>query len=155
MLRFDLLHFAAGACFIVVATFLGGAFYASLGSSSKIELGTVSGRVTFHGRPQPNLCIDFVPAGGGRGSEGRTNQQGHYQAIYSLDKAGVLVGLQEVLICVPEVLDHANNPVIPRRILYSADVEIHEGQNQLDFDLANWQATNSHRLTDVAPVRAE
>jgi hypothetical protein len=137
MLRFNLLNFAAGACFVVVATFLGGAFYASLGHGSPVALGTVSGQVTFHGRPQPNLCVDFVPADGGRGSEGLTNPQGQYQAIYTVDKVGVLVGRQEVTISVPEVLDRANNPVVPRKILYTADVEIRQGANQLDFDLAN------------------
>ena len=137
MLRFNLLNFAAGACFVVVATFLGCAFYASLRRGSTVALGTVSGQVTFHGRPQPNLYIDFVPAGGGRGSEGLTNSQGHYQAIYTLDKVGALVGQQGVIISVPEVLDHANNPIVPRKILHSANVKISPGANQLDFDLAN------------------
>jgi hypothetical protein len=137
MLRFNLLNFAAGGCMLLVATFLGGAFYASLEHPSTVELGTVSGLVTFHGRPQPNLCVDLVPAGGGRGSEGRTDKNGRYQAIYTTEKVGALVGQQQVIISVPEILDSHLNIITPRKPLLSTNVEVHSGTNQFDFDLAN------------------
>ncbi|HEY2828185.1 MAG TPA: hypothetical protein VGJ04_11355 [Pirellulales bacterium] len=137
MLRFNLLNFAAGACLLVGLTFVAGAFYASLGHSSSVELATITGKVTLHGQPQPNLSVDFVPIGGGRGSEGRTDLHGCYQAIYTRDKAGALVGQQQVIISVPEVLDSHLNIVVPRKQLLTADVEVHSGANQFDFDLAN------------------
>jgi hypothetical protein len=136
-MRVNLLNFAVGACVVLVAAFLGGAFYASLGHTSTVELATITGRVTLHGRPQPNLYVDFVPAGGGRGSEGLTDKQGHYQEIYTWEKAGAVVGRQEVIISVPEILDQSLNVVTPRKQLFSADIEVHHGANQLDFDLAN------------------
>jgi hypothetical protein len=137
MLRFNLLNFAAGACLLAVLTFVAGAFYASLGHTSSVELATITGKVTLRGRPQANLSVDFVPIGGGRGSEGRTDQQGCYQAIYTRDKAGALVGQQLVIISVPEVLDSHLNIVVPKKQLLSSNVEVHSGANQFDFDLAN------------------
>jgi hypothetical protein len=135
MLRFNLLNFAAGACLLIVATFLAGAFYASFGRSSAIELGAVDGQVTIHGQPQPNLYVDFVPEGGGRGSQGRTDRQGNYKAVYTLDKTGALLGRQEVVISIPEKLDHSNNLISPRVVLYSADVEVRPGVNRFDFEI--------------------
>jgi hypothetical protein len=135
VLRF--FYFVTGACIILVVTFLGAAFYASLGHSSNVQLGSVSGLVTFHGRPQPNLCVDLVPAGGGRGSEGRTDKNGRYEAIYTTEKEGALVGQQQVIISVPEILDSHLNIITPRKPLLSTNVEVHAGTNQFDFDLAN------------------
>jgi hypothetical protein len=137
MLRLDFLHVVAGACLIIVATFLAGAFYASLGQTPTVNLAPISGRVTFHGKPQPNLLIEFVPVAGGRGSEGCTDSQGHYQVIYTPEKVGALVGQQEAVISTPEVLDHHGNLVVPRKVLLSTDVDVHPGANQFNFDLAS------------------
>ena len=135
MLRFS--YLVTGACTLLVATFLAGAFYASLAHTSTVELGAVNGLVTFHGRAQPNLCVDFIPAEGGRGSVGHTDQQGRYQAIYTNFKDGAVVGWHQVTISVPEVLDSSQNIICPRKKLLSANVEVHSGANRFDFDLAN------------------
>jgi hypothetical protein len=132
-----LFYIATGIYVVLVVVFIGGAFYASLEHGPTVQLGAVTGLVTFHGRPQPNLSVDFEPIHGGRGSEGRTDQHGRYQALYTTDKAGALVGKQRVIISVPEEVDASRNITTPRKPLISTDVDVHAGANQLDFDLAN------------------
>ncbi len=135
MLR--LFYIITGLCIVLVVTFLGAAFYASLAPAPTVQLGAVTGLVTFHGRPQPNLCVDFVPADRARGSEGRTDEHGRYQAIYTNTKAGGFVGPQNVIISVPEIFDSEQRIVVPRKPLISRDVQVHSGPNTFDFDLAN------------------
>lgn len=133
-------NFLTAVCIVLVVLFLGAAFCASLVHTSGVELAAVNGRVTFHGRPQEDLCVEFVPVAGGRGSEGRTDHDGHYKAIYTTDKEGVLVGSQKVIISTAEVYDSAQRVVAPRKALITANVEVHSGSNQFDFDVADRQA---------------
>jgi hypothetical protein len=137
MLRINFLHLAACGSMVVVIGFVTTAFLASLAQQPTVELGAVNGRITFHGRPQSNLRVDFIPPDGGRGSEGRTDGYGRYRAFYTRDRAGVLLGHQQVLISVPEVFDSSQNITSPRKPLLSTKADVHTGANELDFDLAD------------------
>ncbi len=46
--------------FIMVITFLAGTFYASLAHPTNVELASVDGRITKHGRGQPGLWVDYL-----------------------------------------------------------------------------------------------
>jgi hypothetical protein len=135
-----LFNYLTAICIVLVVLFLGAAFCASLIHTSGVELATVGGRVTFHGRPQENLCVEFVPVYGGRGGEGRSDREGRYKAIYSNDKEGVPVGPQKVIISTAEVYDTAQRVITPRKALLTTNIEVHSGVNELDFDVAEKSA---------------
>jgi hypothetical protein len=97
------------------------------GCGSGIELGKVTGRITKNGKPQPNLLICFSPGQGRRGSEGFTDEDGHYTLIYTTDKYGAVLGSQRVTITTEKN---------PGKNLLSKDVEVASGPNTFDFDLA-------------------
>ena len=52
-------------------------------------------------------------------------------------KPGHWSGRQRVFISVPEEVDSSRNMITPRKPLITADVDVHAGANQLDFDLAD------------------
>ena len=134
-----LLHTAVVILSIIVAAFLVCAFYASLVQPSPVELCPVTGRITFHGRPQPDLHVEFVPTDGRRGSEGFTDAEGRYEAFYTRDKAGVLVGQHDAIVSIPAVFDAQQHIIASRRQLFSRTIKVQPGTNQFDFDLGDRQ----------------
>ena len=82
------------AAYVIVAAFLG------CGDSGP-KVVAVSGRVTRHGKPVPNLTISFVPQGGGRPSQARLDQDGRFKLVHGLDKDGAEVGTHTVSVSFP------------------------------------------------------
>ena len=62
-------------------------------------MGTVTGVVTFNGKPLPNAEISFEPKGK-RFSFGTTDEEGRYEMKYIRDEKGVAVGESVVRITV-------------------------------------------------------
>jgi hypothetical protein len=102
-------------------------------NSSGVQLGTVTGKVTKNGKPQPKITIFLTPEGGGRPSEGLTNENGEYQMVYTRDLMGALVGKQRLTIST--AAKFKNNDMIPGTQLVSKEVEVNSGSNIFDVDL--------------------
>lgn len=100
-------------------------------SSSGVQVGTVTGRITKNGKPQSQLLVYLTPLDHGRGSQGVTDENGHYQMVYTRDIMGALVGKHRFLITTPIKGDSAQGTE-----LFSKEVEVQSGPNTFDFDLA-------------------
>lgn len=55
------------------------------------EIGQVTGTITVDGSPKANVIVAFQPEGG-RPSQGITDDQGHYELVYSRDANGAKIG---------------------------------------------------------------
>ncbi|HJZ90964.1 MAG TPA: hypothetical protein VKE40_08830 [Gemmataceae bacterium] len=75
------------------------------GCSGGKKIVPVSGVVKLNGQPYPNAIVTFQPLGSekepnvGRGSSGKTDDNGHYTLVYDGEKPGALVGKHRVRIC--------------------------------------------------------
>lgn len=112
----------------------------SLGCSArKVEVAKVSGTVLLDGEPLTNAIVVFEPRGG-RPSRGRTNEDGHYQLLYTFDTAGAVVGPCSVTISTAvELEDGSFAPErVPRRYFdpKALAVEVRPRGNVLDFKLS-------------------
>lgn len=125
--RFSLCVAISISCHVVIA---------SAGCNSDTELGTVQGRVTKDGKPLPKLWVEFRPAAG-RPAEGRTDSNGHYELRYTMDKKGAVAGKNRVSISSGGETDSRDNELSPRREIYSGEVEVESGSNELDFSIGN------------------
>jgi hypothetical protein len=61
------------------------------GRKAAIEVVPITGTVTWHGTPVPDLFVNFEPAKG-RPSWAMTDAQGKYETHYTPDQPGVLAG---------------------------------------------------------------
>jgi hypothetical protein len=104
------------------------------GCGSGIKLGTVTGKVTKQGKPQPNVWLVFAPLEGGRPSHARTDQNGFYDMQY-IAQDGVLVGRTRVQIGAGGETDARGNPLSQAKELLTKEVEVQSGANTFDFDL--------------------
>jgi hypothetical protein len=102
---------------------------------SDLDLGSVQGKLTKNGQPQRDLWVEFVPVAGGRPAEGRTNSEGHYELRYTSDKPGALVGRHRVRIYSGGELDARDNELSPRKEVFSSEVDVQSGDNELDFSI--------------------
>ena len=127
------------------------------------DLGEVHGKVTMDGKPLPNAIVSFTPLEGGRGSTGRTNENGEYTLIYA-DQEGALPGKHRVRIAsMPESVepqeeygsddprygqqssaaDYAKaggqRETIPPRYNTESNLEeeVTDGDNEINFDLTS------------------
>jgi hypothetical protein len=106
-------------------------------------LGNAQGVITIDGKPTKDLTVRFIPIGGGRCALGRTDENGHYEMLYSATATGALVGPVRVEItAAEEATDERGNTrmkpeTIPAR--YNTDSELKadvgSGDNTFDFDL--------------------
>ena len=98
------------------------------------DMGTVTGVVTFNGKPLPDAEISFEPKGK-RFSFGRTDEAGRYEMKYIRDEKGVAVGECVVRITV----DDPNSPRQFVPLKYNANselrAEVKPGDNEFNFDL--------------------
>lgn len=107
------------------------------------ELGRVEGTVTLDGSPLAGARVEFQPQQGGSPSYGSTDEAGHYELIYSVDRPGALLGSHEVRITTfREESDGTGPPtVIPEKAppRYNSETEltreVKPGDNPLDFPL--------------------
>jgi hypothetical protein len=109
-------------------------------SPSGPELSTVSGTVTYDGKPIDQAAIMFQPSSG-RPAMGRTDADGHYLLEYTRERGGTIPGQSQVFITT--TLEDANGNTIRREFLparyhrkseLTADVKPNEA-NVIDFHL--------------------
>jgi hypothetical protein len=108
------------------------------------DLGSVDGTVRLGGQPLENARVTFTPVEGGRPAAGLTDNQGHYQLVFSRDDQGALIGEHTVNISTfSEHLadDGETTEVVPEKVpaRYNTNTElkakVEGGANTLDFDL--------------------
>ena len=108
------------------------------GCGSGHDLGTVSGTVTYDGKPISGLIVNFVPDSGGRTSGGSTDSDGKFLLLYNPQNAGALVGKHEVRISVQgklaKSLANSRGPVIVFK-----DIEVVSGSNEFDLKLEEFK----------------
>ena len=105
-----------------------------VGCNQGVPLGTVEGRVTKNGQPQPGLWVQFKPEVG-RPGEGRTNRDGRFELVYSQHKMGALVGRNRVTIYSGGETDSRDNELTPRVEIFRKEVDVESGANTFDFEL--------------------
>ena len=71
-------------------------FVACIGCSGSSHIAHVAGTVTLDGKPVPNALVVFSPIPSGRPSEGKTDDAGRYQLVYSSTEKGARIGQHEV-----------------------------------------------------------
>jgi hypothetical protein len=115
------------------------ALYLSLGLAAGLAAGcgvrysSVTGRVTFDGKPLQGATVGFYPAQG-RGSHGLTDADGRYELVYTNTKAGVPPGRCVVRITTADV----NTPEkLPARYHEKTELaeDVQPGGNVFDFAL--------------------
>ena len=104
--------------------------------SGGVPLGTVTGRITKNGTPQPKLSVFLTPEEHGRPSEGLTDSDGHYFMVYTRDAMGALVGRHRLSISTQPKFQH-EMLVATGAELFSKEVEVTSGSNVFDIDLAD------------------
>jgi hypothetical protein len=67
-----------------------------VGCSRGPNVGEVTGKVTYQGKPVPFAAVEFKPMGEGKSSLGWTDEHGEYTAMYTLSTEGALVGKHKV-----------------------------------------------------------
>ncbi|QDV63243.1 carboxypeptidase-like regulatory domain-containing protein [Crateriforma conspicua] len=118
--------------------------------SSLPPIGEVSGLVTQDGKPVEGVSIEFVPVDGGRPSMAVTDSEGRYNAIYTPDTEGVLIGKHTIRYEVhgpaPEMPADSGGEFIPvsrkpdmggKKKLQPSEVEIVDGSNEINFEFVN------------------
>jgi hypothetical protein len=103
--------------------------------SGGVALGTVSGKITKNGKPQPGVWVRFVPVQPGRQSSGRTDADGNYELKYTQEKKGALVGKHRISLGSGGEVGEGGNLIHPEVVLHSEEVEVHSGANTLNFEL--------------------
>jgi hypothetical protein len=76
---------------VVVACMAIAGLVVGCSSGSTVDVAKVSGTVTLDGQPLGDADVRFQPAGG-RPSWGRTKADGSYQLLYTVNRAGAMVG---------------------------------------------------------------
>jgi len=108
------------------------------GSGDRPELGSVHGTITMDGKPFGKVVVVFSPAEG-RPSTGVTDDEGRYELQYLNDAKGAKIGAHTVGFAPQEGIAPAFP--IPRSYALGSSsapkVEVEEGANELDFDLAS------------------
>lgn len=129
-----------GAAALGLIAFL---FLTASGCGGRDDLGNVSGKVTLDGQPIENAVLRFVPRGEGSVAVGRTDADGEYYLMFSLEVKGASLGENVVRISTHDIdVDENGNEVsIPERIpaKYNDDSElvvtVEPGNNRHDFEL--------------------
>jgi len=99
------------------------------------DLGDVQGTVTLDGQPLAQATVVFRPAGGGRASQGITNEAGKYEIIYIRDIKGAKLGSHKVAITTATETNPEERVPAQYNRQTTLTAEIQPGTNQCDFDL--------------------
>ncbi len=109
---------------------------------------TVTGTVTLDGEPLENAFVEFTPQfEGGSMSYGRTDADGHYDMMFSLNQKGAMPGDNLVRITTADVGDvgQANSPErVPARYNRNSELRVDVAQgraNTFDFELTTEDGT--------------
>lgn len=110
-------------------------------------IGEVSGLVTQDGKPVEGVALEFIPAEGGRPSLAVTDSEGRYNAMFTADTDGALVGKHSIRYEIngPEAPMPANSDAefIPtskkpdmggKNKIEPSEVEIVDGSNEINFE---------------------
>ena len=109
-------------------------------SSSKVAVAKVRGTVTLDGQPLRDAEVRFQPANG-RPSFGRTGADGSYQLLYTVSRAGAVVGPCDVTIST--AIENDSGRVAPERVPSryfepgALSVEVKPRGNVHNFDLTS------------------
>ena len=112
------------------------------GCGGNENLASVTGTITLDGKPLPNAFVVFVPSAevGGTTSYGRTDENGHYEMMFSDDEKGAWIGLNRVEISTGDVGAQEEGgarekvpSVYNQETTLTADVK--PGAQKFDFDL--------------------
>ena len=102
----------------------------------------VKGVVTVDGAPGKGLKVEFLPEGEGRGSGARTNDDGEYELMYSIQTEGALIGKHMVVITTQNPHKYGPPPpdfaeTLPDRYHSKSELtaEVKKGRNKINFDL--------------------
>jgi hypothetical protein len=122
----------------VAATFL------SVGCGSGSEtppLAPVSGMVSKGGVPVAGAIVSFLPKSGGRPSSATTQADGTFSLMYLANMPGAPIGRHKVTIEIVSVpsSDKPNAAPPPPKppFAWPEEVEVHSGENSLQFTLPN------------------
>ena len=112
------------------------------GRSDLPELGTVEGTVKMDGQPLAGRQVQFLPEGGGRPGTGVTDEQGHYELVYTAGVEGTNVGSNRVEITTiwPEGEPQpGERETIPPRYNTNTELkaDVQPGHNTFDFELTS------------------
>ncbi|MBX3427532.1 MAG: hypothetical protein KF688_17770 [Pirellulales bacterium] len=121
-----------GATAAIVAALL-----AAVGCGDGKRLAAVEGTVTKGGVPQKGLWVRYTPAAGGRPGNGRTDDKGRYEIKYTSKAKGAHVGANKVTIGTGGEIDDRGNELNAPQELFAKEVQVADGANVLDFDLAD------------------
>lgn len=108
------------------------------------QLGTVNGTVTLGGKPLPGAEVVFQPGPGGSPSYARTDENGHYELMYTPGRPGAVVGEHTVRITTFHQYHQGDDgPLItvPERVPEKYNLrsvlkrQVEPGHNQHDFAL--------------------
>jgi hypothetical protein len=103
------------------------------GCSKSANVGEVTGRVTYQGKPVAFAAVEFQPLGDGKSSLGWTDENGDYTAMYTLSQEGVLIGKHKVSLRTypPE---GESPPPVPAEYAQGKEFEVLPGSNRLDIE---------------------
>jgi hypothetical protein len=68
------------------------------GCSNGLNLVSVSGRVTYQGKPVPSTLVTFHADDGSRGAKGVTDDEGNFKLRYSRQQSGIVPGSYTVVL---------------------------------------------------------
>lgn len=127
----------------VSAAVLAAAFFSGCGGSDGPELATVSGVVKLDGAPLKEAYVTFVPETG-RPSYGGTDENGHYELVYTPDKPGALPGTHTVRVSTqrggdPESGTKAQPERVPKKFNTQSQLKktVEVGFNTIDVELTS------------------
>ena len=85
-------------------------------------------------KPLKQALVTFRPAKN-RASRGRTDDEGHYELLYSPDNRGAKIGNHMIIISVRTELDPVERIPAKYNSQTTLTREVKEGKNVVDFDL--------------------
>jgi hypothetical protein len=105
------------------------------GCTKGSDLGKVRGKVTYGGQPVAQVRVEFDPVSEGRPSVGYTDEHGEYEAQYTINQPGALIGRHTVVLqCYPEP-GEAAVPVPKKYSSSGVEFEVKPGSNRYDIEL--------------------
>jgi hypothetical protein len=105
------------------------------------DMGTVTGTVQADGKPVPKALVTFFPQPEGRASSGMTDENGHYELVYSRSENGAEVGEHIVRITTAveggDYGDTMAKETIPAKYNVNSELveQVSPGRNDINFDL--------------------
>jgi len=101
-------------------------------------ISTVTGTVTYNGKPVPKASVTFYPKEG-RPSSGVTDESGKYELNYTADKKGALIGQHTVRIstAIEQLDETVTAETLPKKFNTASELtrEVTSGAQTIDFDL--------------------